>query len=281
MENNPGNPPYISHRYRPRGSYGGVYDPCFFPWEECKASSRVHRGGCSRAASSSGRHPAPGIEPQQTAQERAAGGHRQDILLLVVFCSLCTASAFVFLQGRLPNIALCLLAPHCPTAPAAPQPPNTAPQEEPGGTRTRTPARFHHTSCVAQQRCSSSRLSAVLAATVHGVCRSQHTGHGCWGHWQPGTRCRSQPPCRRRRRRQAKRVGALLETSAFPNPPSPLKGGGNSLVIPQGCQGDTCWLLCYPSRRAAESGAPGSSTAPPSRRWHWGAHAEATQRHRV
>ena len=49
MENNPGNPPHVPHRYRPQGVYGGIYDPCFFPWEECKASSRVH---C--AASSSG-----------------------------------------------------------------------------------------------------------------------------------------------------------------------------------------------------------------------------------
>lgn len=66
-----------------------------------------------------------------------------------------------------------------------------------------------------------------------------------------------------------------------PPPPPSLKGGENSPVIPQGCQGDICWLLCYPSRRAAEGGAQGSSTAPPSRRWHWGANIEATQRYRV
>lgn len=117
MENSPGNPPHVPRRYRAQGAYGGVYDPCFFPWKECKASSRVHHGGCLQAASPSGCNTALGIEPQQTAQERAAGGRRQDILLLVVFCSLCIAAAFVFLHSRLPNIALCLLAPHCPAAP--------------------------------------------------------------------------------------------------------------------------------------------------------------------
>lgn len=133
-------------------------------------------------------------------------------------CSLCFPAQPLAKYCALPP---CSSLPCCPNpaAPAASQPPETAPREEPGGTRTRTPACSHHTGCVAQQHCSSSRLSAVLAATVHGVCRRQHMGHGFWGHWQPGTRCCSQPLRRRGRRRQAKRVGALLETSAFPAPP--------------------------------------------------------------
>lgn len=102
-------------------------------------------------------------------------------------------------------------------------------------------------------RCTAALLKqpALSSAGSHGSRGLQAPAHGPWllgtlaardtllltataqeGEAEAGQACRSA-------------AGDIGISS--PPPPSP-KGGENSPVIPQGCQGDICWLLCYPSR---------------------------------